>query len=262
MTDAGRAQFLGRPVPRGFGVRRISIPPGRERRSGRGEWHGAMVVLEQGAVEVVDTAGARRRFRPGDMLCLEWAGCERIVNVGADAARLLAIHHPVRSTVAKPPISHVIEEDSPMQFHTTLLSSGGTTTGFEVPAHVVEALGSGKRPPVKVTINGYTYRNTVAVMGGVYMLGVSAEHRAASGLEAGDEIDVELELDTAPREVEVPVDLAAALEADPDAKRTWDGLSYSNRRFHAELIEGAKTDETRERRIAKAVAVLHEGRAR
>ena len=149
-----------------------------------------------------------------------------------------------------------------MRVTTTLISGGGTTTGFEVPAHVVDALGSGKRPPVTVTINGYTYRNTVAVMGGVYMLGVSAEHRAASGLRAGDEIDVELELDTAPREVTVPADLEAALAADPDAKRTWDGLSYSNRRFHAESIDGAKTEETRQRRIEKAVAVLREGRAR
>ncbi len=149
-----------------------------------------------------------------------------------------------------------------MKFRTTLISGGGTTTGFEVPADVVEALGSGKRPAVKVTVNGYTYRNTVAVMGGTYMIGLSAEHRAGSGLSAGDEIDVELELDTAPREVVVPPDLAAALEADPEAQRTWDGLSYSNRRFHAESIEGAKTDETRQRRIAKAVAVLHEGRPR
>ena len=149
-----------------------------------------------------------------------------------------------------------------MHFRTTLISSGGTTTGFEVPSHVVDALGSGKRPPVTVTINGYTYRNTVAVMDGTYMIGVSAEHRAGAGVSAGDEVDIELELDTAPREVTVPPDLAAALEADPEAKRTWDSLSYSNRRFHAESIDGAKTDETRQRRIAKAVALLHEGRAR
>jgi hypothetical protein len=115
---------------------------------------------------------------------------------------------------------------------------------------------------VKVTINGYTYRNTVAVMGGSYMLGVSAEHRAASGLSAGDELDVTLELDTEPREVTVPDDFAAALEEDPAAKRTWDGLSYSNRRFHVESIEGARTDETRQRRIAKSIGLLHDGKAR
>lgn len=149
-----------------------------------------------------------------------------------------------------------------MHFRTTLLSGGGTTTGFEVPSDVVDALGAGKRPPVRVTINGYTYRNTVAVMGGMYMIGVSAEHRAGAGVSAGDEVDIELVLDTAPREVTVPADLAAALAADPEAQRTWDGLSYSNRRFHAESIEGAKTDETRQRRIAKAVATLREGRAR
>ena len=149
-----------------------------------------------------------------------------------------------------------------MHFRTTLLASGKTTTGFEVPSGVVDSLGAGKRPPVKVTINGYTYRNTVAVMDGVYMIGVSAEHRAASGLSAGDELDVTLELDTEPREVTVPEDLAAALDADPAAQRTWDGLSYSNRRFHVESIEGARTDETRQRRIAKSIGLLHDGKAR
>lgn len=149
-----------------------------------------------------------------------------------------------------------------MNFRATLLASGKTATGFEVPPDVVDALGAGRRPPVRVTINGYTYRNTVAVMGGVYMLGVSAEHRAASGVAAGDELDVTLELDTDPREVSVPDDLAAALEADDAAKRTWDGLSYSNRRFHVESIEGARTDETRQRRIAKSIGLFREGKAR
>ena len=149
-----------------------------------------------------------------------------------------------------------------MNFRATLLASGKTATGFEVPPDVVDALGAGRRPPVRVTINGYTYRNTVAVMGGVYMLGVSAEHREASGVAAGDELDVTLELDTDPREVSVPDDLAAALEADDAAKRTWDGLSYSNRRFHVESIEGARTDETRQRRIAKSIGLFREGKAR
>ena len=149
-----------------------------------------------------------------------------------------------------------------MNFRATLLASGKTATGFEVPPDVVEALGAGRRPPVRVTINGYTYRNTVAVMGGVYMLGVSAEHRDASGVAAGDELDVTLELDTEPRDVSVPDDLAAALEADDAAKRTWDGLSYSNRRFHVESIEGARTDETRQRRIAKSIGLFREGKAR
>src|SRR5204863_7601491 len=105
-----------------------------------------------------------------------------------------------------------------MKFHTTLLQSGKTAVGIQVPDAVVAALGSGRRPPVRVTINGYTYRSTVAVMGGVYMVGVSAEHRAGAGVAGGDEVDVDLELDTAPREVEVPADLAAALDAEPAAR--------------------------------------------
>jgi hypothetical protein len=140
--------------------------------------------------------------------------------------------------------------------------AGRTATGFEVPAAVVEGLGAGKRPAVRVTINGYTYRNTVASMGGRYMIGVSAQHRGAAGVHAGDELDIDLELDTAPREVQVPADFAAALDAEPDARRTFDGLSYSNRRAHVLSIEDAKTDATRQRRIAKAIDTLRAGRAR
>ena len=149
-----------------------------------------------------------------------------------------------------------------MRFRTTLEQSGKTATGFRVPAEVVEALGKGKRPPVRVTINGYTYRNTVAVYDDVYMLGVSAEHRAGAGVAGGDEIEVDLELDTAPREVTVPDDLAAALYADADAKRTWDGLSYSNKSWHVLQVDGAKSAETRQRRIGKSLDALREGRVR
>ena len=147
-------------------------------------------------------------------------------------------------------------------FHTTIISSGGTTAGIEIPEEAVEALGAGKRPPVVVTINGYTYRNTVAVMGGTYMVGVSNEHRAASGLAAGDEVDVELVLDTAPRTVEPPADFAAALDAEPAARETIDKLSNSNQGYHVSLIEGAKSEETRQRRIEKSVSVLREGKPR
>jgi hypothetical protein len=149
-----------------------------------------------------------------------------------------------------------------MKFHTTLLQSGKTATGIVVPDEVVEALGSGKRPPVRVTINGYTYRNTIAVMGDQYMVGVSAEHRAGAGVAGGDEVDVEIELDTAPRVVTVPDDFAAALDAKPAARATFDGLSYSNRSWHVLQVNGARTDETRQRRIAKSVEILKEGRAR
>lgn len=149
-----------------------------------------------------------------------------------------------------------------MRFHTTILQADGNATGFVVPNEVVEALGSGKRPAITVTINGFTYRNTVAVMGGVFMIGVSAENRAGAGVAGGDEVDVDIELDTAPRVVTVPADFATALDADPEARRTFEGLSYSNQSWHVLQINGAKTDETRQRRIAKSVGTLKEGRPR
>ena len=150
-----------------------------------------------------------------------------------------------------------------MRFRTTLNLAGKTATGFVVPPEVVQSLGAGKRPPVVVTLNGtYTYRNTVAIYGDTYLLGVSAEHRAAAGVQAGDELEVDLELDTAPREVTVPADFQAALDAERAAQTTWDGLSYSNRSWHVLNIEGAKTEETRQRRIEKSIATLREGKPR
>jgi Bacteriocin-protection, YdeI or OmpD-Associated/Domain of unknown function (DUF1905) len=147
-----------------------------------------------------------------------------------------------------------------MRFTTTLELAGKTATGFRVPASVVEALGKGKRPPVVVTIKGYSYRNTVAVYGDEYLIGVAAEHRAAAGVKAGDVLEVDLELDMAPREIDVPSDLAAALDRDREAKRVFDGLSYSNKRRITLSIEDARTPETRQRRIEKSVGQLHEGR--
>ena len=147
-----------------------------------------------------------------------------------------------------------------MKFRATVELGGKTATGIEVPPDVVAALGSSRKPAVRVTINDYTYRSTVATMGGRFMVGVSAEVRAAAGIAAGDVVDVEMELDTAPREVNVPADFAAALDRDPDARRFFDGLSYSNRLRFVLNVEGAKTDETRQRRIDKSVAMLHEGR--
>jgi hypothetical protein len=149
-----------------------------------------------------------------------------------------------------------------VRFHTTIKQSGKTATGIEIPEKIVEALESGKRPAVKVTINGYTYRSTVAVMGGVYMVGVSAEHRAGAGVAGGDKVDVDIELDTAPREVSVPADFAVALDAAPKARKTFEGLSYSNKSWHVLQVTGAKTDETRQRRIEKSIAMLRQGRAR
>jgi hypothetical protein len=149
-----------------------------------------------------------------------------------------------------------------MRFRTTILQEGKTATGIRVPDEVVEALGAGRRPPVTVTINGFTYRNTIAVYGGVSMVGISAENRAGAGVAGGDEVDVDIELDTQPRQVNVPADFAAALDAEPRARATFDGLSYSNRSWHVLSVEGAKTDETRQRRIAKSVEALREGRPR
>ena len=148
--------------------------------------------------------------------------------------------------------------DSPATFRTTLLQAGKTATGFVVPPAIVEKLTAGKRPPVRVTINGHTYRNTVAVMGGRYMIGVSAAHRDEAGVRGGEEIEVQLMLDMMPREVDLPADFAAALAADPGAKRSFESLSYSKKQRHVLAIAGAKTPETKGRRIAKAIKELKE----
>ena len=147
-----------------------------------------------------------------------------------------------------------------MRFRTTIQLEGKTATGLRVPPEVVDGLGKGKRPPVRVTIGGYTYRSTVAAYGDVFMLPLAAEHRAAAGVAAGDEVDVDLELDLEPREVAVPADFAEALEVDASARQLFDGLSYSNKRRFVLSIEDAKTPETRARRIAGAVDRLREGR--
>jgi hypothetical protein len=146
-----------------------------------------------------------------------------------------------------------------LTFRAVIQQSGKTATGIPVPAEVVERLGAGKRPAVHVTINGYTYRSTVAPMGGAFMLPLSAEHRTGAGVAAGDEIEVSVTRDTAPRVVSVPPDLAAALAADADAQRVFAGLSYSNQQRVVLPIAEAKTPETRQRRIAAAIGRLREG---
>lgn len=151
---------------------------------------------------------------------------------------------------------------NPLRFETTLLEEGKTATGFKVPDTIVEALGGGRRPRVTVTINGYTYRNSIAVLGGVHMVAVSAGNRAGANIKGGDPIVVDIELDTEPRTVTVPPDLAAALDADATARQTFDGLSYSNRSWHVLQVTGARTDETRARRIERSMTALREGRAR
>jgi hypothetical protein len=149
-----------------------------------------------------------------------------------------------------------------MRFHTTILQAGKTATGIEIPEEIVTALGAGRRPAITVTINGFTYRSTIAVMGGAYMVGVNADNREGARVKGGDEVDVDIELDTAPREVAVPEELAAALDAEPAARRTFDGLSNSNKSWHTYQVENAKTEETRQRRIAKSIEALREGRPR
>jgi hypothetical protein len=149
-----------------------------------------------------------------------------------------------------------------MNFHTTLKQSDKSATGIVIPDEVIEALGAGKKPPVTLTVNGYAYRSTVATIDGKFMVGFSADHRAASGIKGGDEIDVDIELDTQPRTVDVPADLQAALDADPAAKATFEKLSNSLKGYHVSQVAGAKTDETRQRRIEKSISVLREGKPR
>ena len=140
-----------------------------------------------------------------------------------------------------------------MKFTTTLLQGERkNVVGIVVPTAIVEALGDGKRAPVKVTINGYTYRNTLAVMGGDVMVGVAAEHREAAGVEGGQTVEIDIELDTAPRTVEVPPDLAAALD-QAGARAAFDALAVSYRKEHVRGVNEAKAAETRQRRIAAVV---------
>ena len=141
-------------------------------------------------------------------------------------------------------------------FRTTILTAGKTATGIRIPDAVVEALGAGKRPPVKVTINGHTYRSTVAVMGGKFMVGVSAEVREAADVAGGDTVDVTLALDAAPRTVEVPPELERALKSKPKARARFDALSYSGKKALVDPVARAKTAETRTRNVAKAIATL------
>ena len=147
-----------------------------------------------------------------------------------------------------------------MRFRTTVELGGKTATGMRVPSAVVEGLGAGKKPAVLVTIGSHTYRSTIASRGGVYLLPLSAENRAGAGVAAGDEIEVGVELDTEPREVAVPDDLAAALAGDDAARSEFERLPYSHRLRHVLAIEGAKAADTRHRRVTKAVEMLREGR--
>jgi hypothetical protein len=146
------------------------------------------------------------------------------------------------------------------KFKTTLKQAKGmNAVGIEIPAAIVESFNAGKRPKVTITLKDHTYRNTVAVMGGKYMVGVAAEHREKAGVKGGDKVEVTLELDTAPREVEVPKDFAAALKK-AGARAAFDKLSFTHRKEHVRAIEEAKAPETRARRIEKSVAMVLAGK--
>lgn len=145
-----------------------------------------------------------------------------------------------------------------MRFRAVIQLSGKTATGIEVPPEVMASLGTGKRPPVRVTIAGHTYRSTVGSVGGKAMLPVSADNRAAAGVAAGSEVDVDIALDTEPREVSLPPDFAAALSGDEAAQQAFGRLSYSQQQRHVLSITSAKAAETRERRIATALAALRQ----
>ena len=145
-----------------------------------------------------------------------------------------------------------------MEFRTTVELGGKTATGLRVPDEVVAALGGGKRPAVTVTVGGHTYRTTIAPMGGAFFIPLAAEHREAAGAQAGDEVDVRVELDTAPRDTTLPDDLDAALD---DAARThFHSLAASHRKEWVRWVEEAKKPETRAARIEKTATALREGR--
>jgi hypothetical protein len=142
-------------------------------------------------------------------------------------------------------------------FLTTVLKDDtSNATGLPVPAEAVAAMGKGKKPPVKVSIAGHTYRSTVAAYGDVFMLPLSAENRQAAGVKAGDQVEVTIELDTELRTVEVPADLSAALAEKPGAMQAFSALSYTMRKEYVRQVESAKAQDTRQRRIPGIVTKL------
>jgi Bacteriocin-protection, YdeI or OmpD-Associated/Domain of unknown function (DUF1905) len=148
-----------------------------------------------------------------------------------------------------------------VRFDTTL-SAVGNNTGIEVPDDKIAELGAGKRPAVVVNVNGYEYRNTVGVMGGKHLVSVSAAIRKETGLRGGDPIHVTLTLADSPREIEIPADFETALAKAPAAGKFFTTMSNSLQRYHVDTINSAKTDETRQRRIDKALATFLEGKQR
>ena len=147
-----------------------------------------------------------------------------------------------------------------MEFHTTIVQAGTTATGIRVPDDIIAALGPSRRPQVRVTVNGFSYRTTVALMNGAFMCSISADVRESAGVARGDQVDVDIALDTELREVTVPADFRAALDADPEASTFFDSLSSSQRSAYVLWIESATTEEARRRRVPAAVRMLKAGR--
>jgi bifunctional DNA-binding transcriptional regulator/antitoxin component of YhaV-PrlF toxin-antitoxin module len=144
---------------------------------------------------------------------------------------------------------------------TTTLQARGPAAAVVLDDEQVEAVGHGKkRFPVKATVNGHTWRTTVARMGGEFLVGLNKEVRRAAGAEAGDEVEVVLELDEEERTVEIPPPLAELLAGDDAARAGFDGLSYTHRKEYARWIADAKKPETRDRRLAQALERLREGK--
>jgi Bacteriocin-protection, YdeI or OmpD-Associated/Domain of unknown function (DUF1905) len=131
--------------------------------------------------------------------------------------------------------------------------------GLEIPDEAVQVLGKTKRPPVIITINGHTWKSRVAIMRGRYLLGLSNANRKAAGVSTGDEVEVQVELDTVARVVVEPEDFARALDGDPAARAAYDRLAYTHKREHIRAIESAKRADTRERRIQQALEMLRRG---
>ena len=152
-------------------------------------------------------------------------------------------------------------EPASATFETTVTATGNNT-GIVVPEEVIEQLAAGKRPAVLVNLNGYEYRTTAGVMGGRHMVSVSAAVRKATGLGGGDPVRVTLTVADTPREVTVPDDFATALAADEQAAAFFAGLSNSMQRYHVDNIAAAKSADTRQRRVDKAIALFREGKQR
>ena len=144
-------------------------------------------------------------------------------------------------------------------FETTLLQTGNNT-GIRVPDEVIEQLSAGKKPPVLVTLNNFTYPSTVPVMGGAYLIPVSAAIRQSAGVSGGETIRVIVELDSEPRVVAVPADFQRALDAEEGAKVFFETLSPSSKKKYVTLVESAKSDQTRQNRIEKAIVDLVTGK--